>query len=328
MSSNSKSLGRLESVDLREVWDSEAGDFTPWLAREENLKLLADAVGIEELAFEAQEQGVGPFRADIVCKDTATDGWVVVESQLDRTDHDHLGKSLTYAAGLKAATVIWIAREFTDEHRAAIDWLNDLAGGSVNFFGVEMELWRIGDSPVAPKFSVIARPNIGATEIRKVVEGTLSSVRSLQLEYWTGLGDVLVQRKSVVKPTKPPAAHNGWAFAVGKAGFWLGAKMNTQKHWIRASIACRGKNALAYFQLLKKEMATIEQETGCALEWEDLPEKIKRISLRRGDTDPTDRDNWATQHEWLAEKLEAFYRTFSPRIRDLAIEDEQEPDDE
>ena len=324
MSSNSKSLGRLESVDLREVWESEAGDFTPWLAREENLSLLADALGIDELAFEAQEKDVGPFRADIVCKDTATNGWVVVENQLDRTNHDHLGKSLTYAAGLKAETVIWIAKEFTDEHRAA----NDFARGTVNFFGVEMELWRIGNSPVAPKFNVVARPNVGATEMRTAVEGTLSPLQSLQLEYWRGLRDVLVQRKSVVKPGKPPA--QSWlTFAVGRAGFWLGASMNTQQHWIRTAVGCNRKDALAYFELLKKEKAAIEQEIGCVLEWEKLPGKSeKRIALRKCDTDPMDRDNWATQHEWLADKLEALYKAFSPRIKELEIEEQEEPDDE
>ena len=171
MSSNSKSLGRLERVDLRDVWDREAGDFTPWLATKENLALLGDVLGIE-LELVAQEQNVGPFRADILCKNTVPNG------------------------------------------------------------------------------------------------------------------------NSVVKPGKPPAG-NGWTFSVGRADFWLGAVMNTPKHWIRVGVACNGKDVPAYFQLLEKEKATIEQEIGCALEWEELPGKSKkRISLRKCDTDPADRDNW------------------------------------
>src|SRR5882672_9937256 len=113
-------LGRLRKVDLREAWSSENSDFTPWLAQEENLKLLGEAIGIE-LELEWQEKDVGPFRADILCKDTATDDWVLIENQLERTDHCHLGQLITYAAGLNAVTIVWIAERFTQEHRAALD---------------------------------------------------------------------------------------------------------------------------------------------------------------------------------------------------------------
>jgi len=117
-------LGRLERVDLREIWLSEAQDFTPWLARPENLSVLAETLGME-LELEAQEQAVGPFRADLLCKDLDSDKWVLVENQLERTDHRHLGQLMTYAAGLKAVSIVWIAASFTEEHRAALDWLNE-----------------------------------------------------------------------------------------------------------------------------------------------------------------------------------------------------------
>jgi hypothetical protein len=126
------SLGRLEKVDMREVWTHEAADFTPWLAAEENLALLGEAIGID-LELEAQEQSVGPFHADILCKDIATDCWVLVENQLERTDHSHLGQLLTYAAGLDAVTIVWVASRFTDEHRAALDWLNKVTREGINF---------------------------------------------------------------------------------------------------------------------------------------------------------------------------------------------------
>ena len=109
-------LGRLEQVDLRSIWGKEDRDFTPWLAEEYNLGLLGDAIGIE-LALEAQEEAVGPFRADILCKDTANGSWVLIENQLERTDHTHLGQLLTYASGLQAVTLVWISRKFTEEHR-------------------------------------------------------------------------------------------------------------------------------------------------------------------------------------------------------------------
>src|SRR5258708_3912238 len=143
----STSLGRLTKVDLREVFATEAGDFTPWLAREENLALLSESIGIS-LQCEAQEKEVGPFRADILCKDTMTDNWVLIENQIERTDHTHLGQLLTYAAGLQAVTIVWVAQRFTEEHRAALDWLNEHTDEQINFFGLEIELWKIGDSAV------------------------------------------------------------------------------------------------------------------------------------------------------------------------------------
>ena len=108
---------------MRDIWTSESAEFTPWLARPENLSVLGETLGID-LELEAQERSVGPFRADILCKDIATDSWVLVENQLERTDHSHLGQLLTYASGLEAVTIVWVAAQFTDEHRSTLDWLN------------------------------------------------------------------------------------------------------------------------------------------------------------------------------------------------------------
>ena len=153
-------LGKLEKVDLRTVWTNEAADFTPWLAEEGNLERLADIIGLD-LELEATEKSVGPFSADILCKDTVNDQWVLVENQLERTDHRHLGQLLTYAAGLNAVTVVWIAERFTEEHRAALDWLNEITGEGTDFFGLEIELWRIGKSPAAPKSTWPRSPTTG-----------------------------------------------------------------------------------------------------------------------------------------------------------------------
>jgi hypothetical protein len=153
-----KDLGRLERVDLRDIWLSEASDFTPWLARKENLDILGQTLVID-LELEAQERPVGPFRADILCKDIGSDRWVLIENQLERTDHNHLGQLLTYASGLEAVTIVWIAAHFTEEHRSTLDWLNRITDGSFRFFGLEVELWRIGDSPPAPKFNIVSKPN-------------------------------------------------------------------------------------------------------------------------------------------------------------------------
>jgi hypothetical protein len=118
------------------------------------------------------------------------------------------------------------------------------------------------------------------------------------------------------------------SFALGRAGFSLGAVISTQKRWIQVETYLDIENALAYFRCLEKEKDAIQQEVGCALDWQELPgKKAKRIALRRYDSDPTDRENWAVQHQWLAEKLEAFYKAFSPRIKALDLEEEEEPEE-
>ena len=161
-------LARLASINLREAWVSEPADFTPWLARKENLELLGESLGIP-LELESTEQSVGPFAADILCRDPLSEQWVLIENQLAQTDHTHLGQIITYAAGLNAVTVIWIASKFVEQHRAALDWLNEITSEGTNFFGVEVELWRIGASPqMAPKFNIVSKPNAWSKQVPKV----------------------------------------------------------------------------------------------------------------------------------------------------------------
>ncbi len=159
-------LGRLERVALRNIWTTEAQDFTPWLAQEVNLAILSETLNMD-LETAGQEESVGPFRADILCRNTLDDSWVLIENQLERTDHTHLGQLLTYAAGLQTVTIVWVAATFTDEHRAALDWLNEITDERFRFFGLEVELWRIGNSPAAPKFNIVAKPNEWTRSIGK-----------------------------------------------------------------------------------------------------------------------------------------------------------------
>ena len=169
---NNESLGRLEKVDLRQIWLSESSGFTPWLAQHESLKLLGETIEME-LECQSQEKEVGPFRADILCNDLSNDKFVLIENQLERTDHTHLGQLLTYAAGLEAVTIVWLAQRFTDEHRAALDWLNEHTSEQINFFGLEIELWKIGNSLVAPKFNIVSKPNDWTRSMKPAAEGDI-----------------------------------------------------------------------------------------------------------------------------------------------------------
>ena len=139
-------------VELRDIWSHEAQDFTPWLAQ--NLVFLAEALGMD-LELEATEKRVGDFRADIVCLNKIDNSRVVIENQLEKSNHQHLGKILTYAAGLDAAAIVWIASELRDEHRETLDWLNKSTHAALQFFGVELAVFQITDSPYAPEFTVV-----------------------------------------------------------------------------------------------------------------------------------------------------------------------------
>ena len=254
-----KELGVLTKEDnIRKFWKDEARDFTPWLAREENIGLLGETIGLE-LEVEAQEKNVGSFRADILCKDTVTDNWIVIENQLEPTDHTHLGQLLTYAAGLDAVTVVWIAERFTDEHRAALDWLNEITAEEFSFFGLEIELWRIGDSPMAPKFNVVSHPNNWQKTVSRISRGELTSTNQLYLEYWTGLRDFLEQRDSVISPREPRTV-NWLGFSIGRSKFLLYASASVRGKWICVSLTLRGPDAKPHFYLLKRDKVDIERE--------------------------------------------------------------------
>lgn len=152
-------LGRLEQVNPREFWTREADDFTPWLAREENLAFIGKTIGYRSLALVAKEKPVGLFRADIIARDTFTNDLIVIENQLERSDHSHLGQLLTYVHNLKASACVWIATSFTEEHKIVLDCLNELTDSvHIKFYGVKVELWQIDDSPIAPQFTLVAKP--------------------------------------------------------------------------------------------------------------------------------------------------------------------------
>jgi hypothetical protein len=317
-------LGRLARVDLRRIWTSEPGGFTPWLAREENLRLLGETLGIE-LELISEERSVGPFRADILCKDTATDTNVLIENQLERTDHTHLGQLLTYAAGLQAVTIVWIAERFTEEHRAALDWLNERTDDQVNLFGLEIELWQIGDSPVAPKFNVVSQPNDWSKTVREAVAGTgeASEHRQLQLRYWLAFKDYLDRDGSSLRCQKPGARH--WQnHAIGRSGVHLASVISTRnsisgdrRPEIRAELVLTGPRSKENFAGLFSRKQAIEESLGFPLTWHNPEESsMCRVFIQR-DADFTDEDRWPDQFAWLRTTQETMARCFAPIVRAL-----------
>jgi hypothetical protein len=320
-------LGRLKAIELREVWESEAADFTPWLAQPDNLAVLADTIGME-LELEAQEKTVGPFRADILCKDVDTEHWVLIENQLARTDHVHLGQLLTYAAGLQAVTIVWVAAKFTEEHRATLDWLNEITDSRFRFFGLEVELWQIGDSPAAPRFNVVSKPNdwtkVVSRAARQLGDEGVTETKALQMRYWQGLKELMESEDIPIRCQSPRPQH--WTnFGIGRAGFHLAATVNTKESRIGAELFIRGEDPKAAFALLQGEKEKIEREMGEPLSWQELPERIaSRIALYKEGVDPAEEADWPNQHRWIADALVRLDRVFRPRVRRLEVSEVRE----
>lgn len=316
-------FGRFERVDLRSGWPSEARDFTPWLSRVENLSLLAETLGLgpDGLEFEASEEGVGPFRADIVCRDTATSegARVLIENQFGQSDHDHLGKLLTYAGGLKAQTIILIGEKIRDEHRAALDWLNDITGDDHNFFACELELWRIGDSLPAPKFNLVVQPNDWSREIRRSLPGEGGAPSELKLTYMRFWEDFsrLCDATGTLRRRKP--APKQWMdYSLGRTGIVLRLEISERESRLKIGVYLQGESSKKWFASLENDRPRIDEAFGQALDWDRLPHRQScRIGLMLENADPTDEDDWPRQHQWLLDMAKRFDRTFRPVIAKL-----------
>jgi hypothetical protein len=177
-------LGTLEEVDVRDAWQHEAHNFTPWLA--ENLERLSATVDIP-LELVGQEVAVDTFSADILARNPMDGSTVLIENQLEGSDHGHLGQILTYLAGLDAQTIIWVATGFRDAHLSAINWLNENTDDAFSFFAVRTKVVRIGNSPMAPVFEVLARPNDWERKLQRTKKDSqaLSDQGKTRKEFWT-----------------------------------------------------------------------------------------------------------------------------------------------
>lgn len=310
-------LGRIDRVDLRSIWTSEDKHFTPWLAQQENLELLGETLGID-LQLEAQEKDVGPFRADLLCKNTAEeDSWVVIENQIEKTDHKHLGQLLTYASGLHARTVVWISAEFSEEHRAAIDWLNRIANRSVQFFALEVELWKIGESPAAPRFNVICKPNEWEATVddakSDISAGEGNRSQKLRIRYWTAFREFLREQRSSLRPQKPSRDH-WYSFGIGTARAHTAALLITRDGNIAVELTINSDDAKEIFKELSAQKEEIERALGESLDWREMPDKkASRIVLFRP-ADAYNEESWPEQFAWLREKLEMFDKVFRPLL--------------
>lgn len=309
-------LGKLETVEPREIWANEAGEFTPWLA--ENLHLLGERLGLD-LQLEDQEASVGAFKADILAVDSATQKAVVIENQLEESDHEHLGKILTYASGREAAISIWISPQIRDEHQAALHWLNDVTGPDTAFFGIEIEVLRIGTSDPAPNFKVVVQPNEWVKS-QRTGRREVSELGTAYSSFWTKMLQALRDRHAGITNAKAGNAYNWHRFAAGRTGFYVQTRFGRDSTiWAELVIDYGEKayNKWAFDRLISQR-ADVEAATGTELEWFRYDEsQYSTIGVSRGGSLDKDGDNWGDQALWFADRAAGIYQAFYPRVREL-----------
>jgi Domain of unknown function (DUF4268) len=310
-------LGHMRRAGVRDVWKHEELEFSPWLANEKNFALLTAALGLE-LQVAGVEVPVGPFSADILAKDS-DDNFVVFENQFGKTDHDHLGKVLTYAATLNASAVVWIAERFTDEHRKAIEWLNDHTIDDLSLYAVELVLWQIDQSKPAVQFNVLSQPSEvvrKATAVKSA--GPITEAKKLQLEFWTAFREALLERK-IVSSAQTPRPQYWYNVPLSSSYVHLSNVANTSAGRIGVRVYIRNKVADVALPQLEAERATIEKEIGEPLQWNPNPDNMDKIIMLDRPADLDDRSKWPEYISWLVERDARFKKAFEPRIKKLDL---------
>lgn len=291
-------LGKLERIDdLRQVWPNEPKNFTKWLAQEENLELLSEAIGIG-LVLEEAESPVGDFSVDLYATDEDTGKRIIIENQLEYTNHDHLGKILTYAAGKDASVVVWIVKRARDEHRKAIEWLNSHTDENIGFFLVEVELWKIDSSLPAPKFNIVERPNEWAKEMKATAN--LSEIKLLQLHLWKCFKDYASGNSDFINifSLRKAHPHQWYDLSVGSSKFHISLTVNTQKHTMEAALYIIDDKEIYFkFERQKEKVREIMQEK---VSWKEA-KKACRFFVSESADITGDETDWPQYFSWLCE---------------------------
>ena len=314
-------LARIERVDLREIWPNEAVDFTPWLA--DNLSQLGAALGLD-LEFQEKEASVGGYSLDVLARDIGSDGEVVIENQLGTTNHRHLGQLLTYAAGFDAKVAVWIASKFREEHREALDLLNRRTGEDTQFFGVEVELWKIDGSRPAPSLKLVAYPN----EWRKQGAGGAQGAQRVSdrgeryRAFFQPLVAVLRDKHGFTN--RRQVGTRSWSsFSAGVSGggvtynasFAQGGRARVQVYIDNGDVEWNEE----LFDRLEEGKEEIESKIEGEFEWQRLDNRRAcRISAVRPGSIDEDEETLKEIRSWMVDRLLKFKEVFGPRLDELA----------
>lgn len=307
-------LIKQKQINPRKMWPNEALNFTPWLA--ENISELGEKIGME-LEVVGQEVSVGPYSADILAKDINTDAYIVIENQLERTNHDHLGKSITYASALSAKTIVWIATDFTEEHKKALDWLNDNTNEDLAFWGIQLELWQITEDTASMRLNIVSTPSTNVKTIKSKTNNESES-RSIQLDFWTKFRDKLQSTKKIPS-LQTPMARYAYDVRIGRSNILLSNVCNTQKNFVGVRLYIRNSVVETYYPALESRKTEINKALGCEPVWDANPsarDKAIALSLQ---TDLTDPEKVEEALDWMVKQTIIFYNVFSKEVKGIKV---------
>lgn len=305
-------LSKLEEIkDLRKVWPNEASDFTPWLSQEDNIALLADAVGFD-ITVDETESSVGDFYADIFASETGTDRKIIIENQLEDTNHEHLGKLITYASGKSADVVIWVVKHAREEHKAAVEWLNNHTDENIGFFLCEIKLYRIGDSAPAVKFDVIETPNDWTKEVRK--NDFPSKIGKKRHVYWVEFQNHAFQNTQFAQAfrKRKPSTDHWMNYSIGSSECLISVSQLWDRNEINVAFYIPDNKELYKHLLGHKD--DIEAAAGMSYSWYELPKrKASKVFIERV-AQLENQDSWNEQFDWLIDVMLKMKRAFKPYI--------------
>ncbi|MEX1995478.1 MAG: DUF4268 domain-containing protein [Candidatus Saccharimonadales bacterium] len=303
-----KELGSLQKVPLRSIWIHEAHAFTRWLAEEKNLEVLSDELDLD-ITLVQTEAGVGKFNVDILAKETTSDKKIIIENQLEQTNHDHLGKIITYAAGVDAEYIIWVVDSVRDEHKRAIDWLNEHTDEDLHFFLVKVELWQIGDSSPAPKFNVVSQPNDWAKTVKQSTTSSvnLTETKLRQLDFWQKFREFAQEGKTQLRLRKPMPQH-WYDISSGASNWHIALALNSLTKKMSCEVYIpENKELFKTFELQKEK---IERHLGSDIEWMELPRKKASRIKQSAPFDLSKETEWPDYFAWLLYRAESFRKSF------------------
>lgn len=294
-------IGKLTDVDVRDLWKHEQYDFSNWLAKEENIKLLDDEIGLTLMDIN-KEVYIGSYRCDLVAKDETTGQIVIIENQLEATNHDHLGKIITYAAGLDAKTIIWIVKEAREEHKAAIEWLNNNSSEEIGFFLIELHAYKINDSLPAPMFKVVEKPNnFTKTSKQNYSDKELNRSQNERLMFWEEFNTVIVAKGKPFSVRKPTTDH-WYDVAIGTSEAHLAINLVNKENKIVLELYILDNKNL--FDHIYEDKEKIENTLQMSFSWERLDgKKASRIKHDVLGLDFSDHSNYPQLMDECIEKI-------------------------
>jgi hypothetical protein len=307
-------LGKIEDVALRNIWINEARDFTPWLAVQENLDYLGEILGLNLVEAE-QEVSVGSFSADIHCKIENDNRTVIIENQIESSNHDHLGKTIVYASGVDASVIVWIVKNARPEHVSAVEWLNDHTDSDIGFFLVEIHAIKIGNSDPAPQFKIIAQPNEYMKSVKTGSDKELTRSQLGRYEFWTQL-NTYIEESGVKLAARKPNYDHWYDFKLGSSKYHMTVNLLDGENKIRVALWI--SNDKEIFDGLYANKEAIESAYGANLEWDrkDL-QKASWVADYITGFSYDDQTNWLELQKSIINKVLNFQKALKPYLGKL-----------